>query len=163
MKVSTELQGVEESMQKLNNFIKNEERAVKDALEYVLREMVNHAKSQAGGNYKDRTGNLRNSISVNMDDMQEYDKDTNPSLLQSKINKLEKPVLKIKGNDYEGAISAGMEYAIWVEIKSGYRVLQGTIDTFEPLIDKYLGDYLSVDKIDIDAVAKQKYLEKYGD
>ena len=145
--IDAELQRVEETLKMTQRFLKAEERAVKEAMEYILRQMINYAKSQAGGNYQDRTANLRNSLSINIKDMRTYDKDTSPQLLQSKIRELENPVIEIKGDDYQGAISAGMEYAIFVELKSGYTVLQGSVDRFEPLIEKYLGDYLRVDKV----------------
>ncbi|MFW6327552.1 MAG: HK97 gp10 family phage protein [Bacteroidota bacterium] len=160
MEMSGELEGVEETLKKTEQFIKAEERAVKEALENLLRLMVNYVKDN--GPWQDRTANLRNSISVNIKEMKEWDSETDPSVLRAKATSLEKPVVKVSGDDYEGAISAGMEYAIWVELKSGYWVLQGAIDKFEPLIDKYLSDYLHVDNIDLEEIAEIKYAEQFA-
>lgn len=157
MEMSVELQGVEESLENMARLVAAEEKAVKDALEFVLRKMCNYAKSKEGGNYKDHTSNLRNSISVNIETMKEYPADTDPSVLEGLVNQNETPVIKVESDEYYGVLSAGMEYAIWVELTSGFRVLQGAIDKFEPLIERYLADKISVEKLDLIHIADIQY------
>jgi hypothetical protein len=55
-----------------------------------------------------------------------------------------------------------MSYSIHVELTSGIWVLQGAIDKFEPLIEKYLAGYLSVEKLDLEHIASVQYAKKYG-
>lgn len=157
MEMPAELLGVEEAMKTLSRFVDVQEKALEDALEYILRAMCNYAKSEDGGNYQDHTSNLRNSISINIKTMKEYPADTDPTILKNLVSKNETAVIKIEGNDYMGAISVGMEYAIWVELASGYRVLQGTIDKFEPLIERYFADKLSVKKLNLKQIADIQY------
>lgn len=158
--IEAELLGVEESLKMTSEFVKAEERALVDAIEFILKSMVNYVKKN--GPWKDRTSNLRNSISANINQMQEWDADTNPEVLRAKATELEKPVVRTSGDDYEAVLSAGMEYSIWVELKSGYWVLQGAIDKFEPLIDKYMAGYLAVEKIDLEQTASIQYAKQYG-
>jgi hypothetical protein len=150
MKIECGLLGIEESIKALENFLNEEERAVKDALEYILREMCKYVKQN--GPWTDRTSNLRNSISVNMDTMREYKAGETPA------GDGETPILRVEGDGCIGCISAGMEYAIWVELKDGYWVLSGAIDHFEPLIEKYFADRMSVDKLDLEEAATIGYL-----
>ncbi|MCF8002439.1 MAG: hypothetical protein K9K76_11375 [Halanaerobiales bacterium] len=157
---TAELEGVEETLKATAEFVEKEERAIEDALEFILKSMVNYAKNN--GPWQDHTSNLRNSISGNIEEMKEWDADTDPSTLAAKAPELEKPVIEINGDDYKAVLSAGMEYAIWVELKSGYWVLQGTIDKFEPLIDKYFKGYLSVEKIDLENAASIAYMKQVG-
>ena len=157
MEMSVELRGVEESFENMARLVAAEEKAIEDALEFVLRKMCNYAKSKEGGNYKDHTSNLRNSISVNIETMKEYPADTDLSVLEGLVNQNETPVIKVEGDEYYGVLSAGMEYAIWVELTSGYRVLQGAIDKFEPLIERYLADKISVEKLDLIHIADIQY------
>ena len=157
MKVDSGFDGVEQSLNALSKFLGAVDRAAKDALEYVLREMCNYVKQN--GPWKDRSGNLRNSISINMDTMREWPKDTPPSTLASLVNQNETPVVRVEGDGYVGVLSAGMEYAIWVELKDGYWVLQGAIDHFEPLMAKYLADRMSIDKLDLEEAATIAYLK----
>jgi hypothetical protein len=94
--------------------------------------------------------------------MKEWPTDTDPSVLRAKATQLEKPVVKVQGDDYEAVLSAGMEYAIFIELKSNYWILQGAIDKFEPLIEKYLSGYLSVEKLDLEHIASVQYAKKYS-
>ena len=158
--IDGELQGVEETLAATRDFIDKEERALEDALQFVLKSMVNYVKNN--GPWIDRTANLRNSISANIEAMKEWPADTDPSVLKSKVQELEKPVVDIKGDDYYAVLSAGMEYAIYLETTSGYWVLTGAIDKFEPLIEKYLAGYLSVEKLDLEHIASVQYAKKYG-
>ena len=158
MEMSVELRGVEESLENMARLVAAEEKAVEDALEWVLEKMCNYAKSKEGGNYKDHTSNLRNSISINVETMKEYPADTAPSVLKNLVKQNETPVIKVEGDDYYGVLSAGMNYAIWVELAgSGKRVLQGAIDKFEPLIEQYMAGFLAVEKLDLIHVADIQY------
>lgn len=156
MEVEFGLDGVEEAMESLAKFVEAEERALKDALEYILRAMVNYVKQY--GPWTDRTSNLRNSISVNMDTMREWPADTPAETLKALVTQNETPVIQIEGNDFVGCLSAGMEYAIWVETKSGYWVLTGAIDHFEPLVEKYFADKMAVEKLDLKQAASVAYI-----
>src|SRR5690554_7931970 len=113
--INSGLIGVEESLAGLAEFAEEEERALREALEYILRLMVNYAKQY--GPYTDHTANLRNSISVNMDTMREWPADTPQETLQELVAANEKPVIQIEGNDFVGCLSAGMVYAVFVETK----------------------------------------------
>jgi len=158
--MSAELQGVEESYQLMEQFVRAEERALKECLEWILRAMVNYIKKN--GPWSDQTANLRNSISANFKAMQEWPADTNSEVLKAKARELETPVIDINGDNYVAVLSAGMEYSIWVETTSGYWVLQGAIDKFEPLIEQYMAGFLAVDKLDLQHVASVQYMKKYG-
>jgi len=160
MEIKAEFEGIEESMKALSDFVKAEEKGLEEALEFILKSMVNYVKNS--GPWIDRTANLRNSISANIEAMKEWPADTDPSVLKSKVQELEKPVVDIKGDDYYAVLSAGMEYAIWLETTSGYWVLTGAIDKFEPLIEKYLAGFLSVEKLDLEHIASVQYAKKYG-
>lgn len=160
MEIDAELIGVEETFDNMARFLAVQEKAIEEVLEWILRAMVNYVKTH--GPWEDRTANLRNSISANYDAMKEWPADTDPDTLKSKVTQLEKPVLHIHGDDYEAVLSAGMEYAIWVETTSGYWVLQGAIDKFEPLIDKYFAGYLAVEKLDLEHVASIAYMQQFG-
>ena len=158
---SADLEGVEETLEKISKFVIAEKRALEEALEYILKNMVNYAKNNAP--FNDRTGNLRNSISANVEEMRDWNSDTDPAVLRSKAAELEEPVIRVSGDDYEAVFSAGMEYSIWVELKSGYWVIQGAIDKIEPLIAQYFAGYLAVEKIDLEFEASIAYAKRVGD
>ena len=50
------------------------------------------------------------------------------------------------GGKPAGVLYAGMNYAIYVELRDGYWVLQGAIDYFEPAIKDVFKDTLKVSK-----------------
>lgn len=155
MEINVELQGVTEVLKSFKQAIQAEERALIQALEYLLRAMVKHAKDNkppAAGAFEDHTGNLRNSISVNFGLMQEWPANTAPSVLRGLARQNEIPMLDISGDNYYGYLSAGMEYAIYVELLEGFWVIQGTVDVFAPLIEQYLADHLAVEKLDLAAL-----------
>lgn len=163
MDVDVGIEGVEESLATLAKFAEAEERALKEALEYILRQMCKYVKQN--GPWKDHTTNLRNSISINMDTMREWPADTPAETLKALVVQNETPVIQIEGNDFVGCLSACMEYAIWVETKEGYWVLTGAIDYFEPLIEKYFAGKLAVEKLDLEqavSVAYLRYQERKG-
>jgi len=156
MDIEVGFDGIEEALEALARFVEAEERAIVDAMEYILRAMINYVKQN--GPWTDRTSNLRNSISINLDTMQEWPADTPPEVIKSLVSQNETPVIRIEGNDFVGCLSAGMEYAIWVETKEGYWVLTGAIDRIEPLIKKYFADKMAVEKLDLEQAASVAYI-----
>jgi len=158
--IDGELQGVEETLAATRDFVDKEEKAIPEAMEWLLKSMVNYVK--VNGPWIDRTANLRNSISANVEAMKEWPADTDPSTLESKAQELEKPVIDIKGDDYYAVLSAGMEYAIHVELTSGMWVLTGAINKFEPLIKQYMSDFLSVENLDLEHIASVQYAKQYS-
>lgn len=148
---------MDDALERLERFINAEERALREAFEWILREMCSYAKTN--GAWTDRTGNLRNSISVNMELMKEWKASaTKIEALEAIKKQNETPVIVVEGDDYVGCLSCGMEYGIWMETKQGISVLTGTIDKFEPLIEKYFKDKMSVEKLDLDEAASVAYL-----
>lgn len=156
MEIDAYMEGVEESLEVFSQFVEREERALKEVLEFILRSMVNYVKDF--GPWTDHTANLRNSISVNINTMQLYPAGTDPGILNSVAKANEEPVIDIEGDDYRAVLSAGMEYAIWVELKEGYWVLTGAIDKFEPLIERYFAEYLHVENLDLEQIAGEQHL-----
>ena len=110
------LDGAMEALAGLDRLVRHSERGAKIAIEQVLSKMRDYAKDNAP--FTDRTGNLRNSIQYEMDPEG-------------------KPA---------GVLYAGMNYAIYVELREGYWVLQGAIDYFEPAIKDVFKDTLKVSK-----------------
>ena len=133
MEIRAELQGLEETFRQMDELVRRQEQALKDCLEWILRAMVNYVKEN--GPWTARTGNLRNSISCNIEKIESLPADTDP---------------------------ANMDYAFGVETTSGYCVLQGAIDAFEPLIEKYMSDFLSVENLDLGHIASVQYARYYG-
>lgn len=155
MEIDVGLDGAEEAMESLAKFVEAEERAIVDAMEYILRAMCTYAKQN--GPYTDRTGNLRNSISINLDTMQEWPADTPAEVLKSLVPQNETPVIHFEGDDFVGCLSAGMVYAVFVETK-GYWVITGAIDWMEPMVEKYFVDKLAVEKLDLEQAASVAYI-----
>lgn len=151
MKIESGLLGVEESLKALSKLVAAEERALIDAMEYILREMCNYAKKN--GPWTDRTGNLRNGISVNMDTMKECTAGETPP------SGGETPVIRVEGDEYVGCLSSAMEYSIWIETKSGYWVLTGAIDWMSPKIEELFAGKLAVSKLDLGEIATISYLK----
>lgn len=151
METDAYMTGVEENMQSLSRAVEANDRAIKAAFEWILLQMVNYAKNY--GPWTDMTGNLRNSISVNIRAMRTVPAGQNPG----PPGEHEKPVIKVEGDDYVGVLSAGMEYAIWVERAQGYWVLTGAIDKFEPLMAKYFQGFMSVEKLDLEHAATMQF------
>lgn len=110
------LDGAMEALAGLDRLVQHSERGARTAVQIVLSKMQEYAKNNAP--FKDRTGNLRNSIQYEMD----------------------------PGGKPAGVLYAGMNYAIYVELREGYWVLQGAIDYFEPAIKDVFKDNLQVSK-----------------
>lgn len=142
-----DLKNVEETLKNTEMFLESEERALEDALKYLLKQMYLHAK--LAGNYKDMSGALRASLSVNVETMEIYE--TKEEAI-AKMSMNAEPKIEVEGDGYWGAISAGMWYAAIVETKQGFNVLQGTIDKFEPLANKYLAHKMGAEKVEKQAM-----------
>lgn len=110
------LDGAMEALAGLDRLVRHSERGARAAIEQILSKMRDYAKDNAP--FTDRTGNLRNSIQYEMD----------------------------ADGSAGGTLYAGMEYAIYVELRDGYWVLQGAIDYFEPAIEKTFKGHLKVSK-----------------
>ena len=108
------LDGAMEALAGLDRLVQHSERGARTAIQIVLSKMQEYAKNNAP--FQDRTGNLRNSIQYEMD----------------------------PGGKPAGVLYAGMNYAIYVELREGYWVLQGAIDYFEPAIKNVFKDNLQV-------------------
>jgi hypothetical protein len=148
MKINAELQGVNEVLKNTDAFVAVEKMALKEALELILKTMLDYAIQY--GNYKDRTRALRGSLSINIKTMKVH---KSYSEWESLIAKNREPTLRISAENYEGVISAGMWYAIMVELKSGYWVLQGAIDRFEPILNYYFQNKMRVDNLKLNQQA----------
>ena len=109
------LDGAMEALAGLDRLVQHSERGAKIAIEQVLSKMRDYAKDNAP--FTDRTGNLRNSIQYEMDPEG-------------------KPA---------GVLYAGMNYAIYVELRDGYWVLQGAMITLNQQSDVFK-DTLKVSK-----------------
>ena len=157
MDIDISFEGVEEALDALARFVEAEERALKDALEYILWEMCSYAR--INGAWQDRTGNLRNSISVNLDTMQEWSADTPKEVLDALKEANSNPVIRIEGDDFVGCLSCGMEYGIWLETRYGIAVLTSAIDRFEPLIEQYFSGKMAVEKLDLEQAATIQYIK----
>ena len=113
--VKVHLEGVNETLEFLARMVDQQPQQMRKAVENILRLMRDYAKDFAP--FKDRTGNLRNSIQYEMDE----------------------------GGTPAGTLYAGMNYAIYVELRDGYWVLQGAIDYFEPLVNELFKGAIQVD------------------
>lgn len=157
MQVESGLLGVEESLKALAGLVTAEENAIEDAMKYILTAMCNYVVEN--GPWKDHTSNLRNGISVNIETMKECAAGETPPA-DGKT-----PIIRIEGENYVGCLSSAMEYSIWVELKSGFWVLQGAIDWMEPMMEKYFQDKMAIDKLDLIKIADisySKFLSKKG-
>lgn len=121
-----ELEGLDEALRYTDAFVRLNEVKLRDAVEYILRELRDYARINAP--FKDRTGNLRNSIAFEMDP------DGAPA----------------------GTLLAGTDYAIWVERLDGYWVLQGALDFYAQKIDKLFAGRIRIEQPDLDAEAKKQ-------
>jgi hypothetical protein len=125
--VSATLEGAEQALRSLDKLVELNRVKLRDAVEYILSEMRDYAKAYAP--FRDITGNLRNSIQYEMD----------------------------PGGKPAGTLYAGMEYAIWVELREGYWVLQGAIDAFEPVIRKVFKDKIKIQRQEL----SEKYISSF--
>jgi len=125
LRVTGELEGVDEALRYTAAFARLNELKMRDAVEYILRELRDYAKLHAP--FTDRTGNLRNSIAYEME-----------------------PAPRAAG-----VLLAGMEYAIFVERLQGYWVLQGAIDFYAPKIDELFAGRIRIERPDVEKEAEK--------
>lgn len=142
MEIEAEIIGVNEVLQNTDVLLMAEEQALEESLKTILLVMLDYAIQT--GNYKDRTGATRGSLSINVKTMKLH---TDYTEWEQLISQNKEPVLEIRGDNFKGVISCGMWYAVNVELKSGCTVLQGTIDRFEPILDHYFANKMRVDKL----------------
>lgn len=117
------LEGLDDALRYTAAMVRLNEIKMRDAVEYILRELRDYARINAP--FTDRTGNLRNSIA--------YEMDPPPAA--------------------SGTLLAGMAYAIFVERREGYWVLQGAIDFYAPKIDELFAGLIRIEQPDLDAEA----------
>jgi len=150
--ISAEMLGAEEAIANTEAFLQSEEKMVEEAIKFLLEMMYEHA--QLTGDYNDITGALRASLSINIEAMDTYK--TKAEAL-SHLPENRKAKVKVDGDDYIGALYAGMWYAAIVESKKGYSVIQGTIDNFEPLAEQYLAYKMNARSVRQQAAISLKY------
>lgn len=116
----------DELIQKLRNYIAQDEKNIEMVLHRIGQEAVNWAREN--GNYMDRTGNLRNSIGyVIFKDGVDIAFEGNQPAKQNKNVIINLTKDKIPDRGYALIVYAGMEYGIYVEAK-GYIVLSGALE-----------------------------------
>jgi len=116
----------DELIQKLRNYIAQDDRNIEMVLHRIGQEAVNWAREN--GNYTDRTGNLRNSIGyVIFKDGVDIAFEGNQPAKQNKDVIINLTKDKIPNKGYALVVYAGMEYGIYVEAK-GYIVLSGALE-----------------------------------
>jgi len=125
VRISGSLEGLNEALRKTAALARVGPMKWRDAVEFVLRELRDYARQHAP--FKDRTGNLRNSIDFEMD----------------------------PGGAPAGTLFAGMRYAIFVERRAGYWVLQGAIDFYRPKIDQIFKGLIRIETPDLEAEARK--------
>jgi len=136
--VESGFENVEEIVENTESILKAQDMILKNALKFLLKKMLEHAKQNA--NYNDLSGALKASLSINLETMGVYETQEEAF---ANMQENQKPVIEVEGDEYWGAISAGMWYAAIVETKQGFTVLQGTIDEFERIAEKYLAAKMS--------------------
>lgn len=125
IRMTGELEGVDRALRQMAALVRLNEVRMRDAVEYILRELRDYARKHAP--FTDQTGNLRNSIA--------YEMDPPPAA--------------------SGSLLAGMEYAIFVERREGYWVLQGAIDFYAPIIDRLFAGRIRIEQPDLEAEAEK--------
>lgn len=116
MNVSMKITGIDKMQTTMTAIGEEHKHKLKLALDSVLIDIVNWIKQnhQDLGGWKDVTGNLNNSINN----------------VESSWN----------GDSLAGIVFAGMEYAIYVELKEGHWVLSGGFSEFRPKIMAMLAE-----------------------
>lgn len=140
MTISCQINGLEAMKANLRNLSGDYHYRLKLALDSVLIEIVNWIKDnhQMLGGWNDQTANLNNSIGWCGDDKGV------PTFAASKEARFF-PVRIDNGSQWEGdtlkgIVFAGMEYALYVEIKEGHWVLSGGLAEFWPKIAQMIAE-----------------------
>ncbi len=120
--------GAESMLAGIQNLKKEKKRDIELAFESVLREIANYAKLTA--NFKDHTGNLRNSIGVGPSERNiRVVKAATKFVKRSTPTQFERP-FSWNGDKIRGVVFAGMEYAIYVEFRPGLTVITGAFAAY---------------------------------
>ena len=130
----------------LDNKIEAADDKTLEILQYLGEEFVNRAREpKTGGNYQDRTGNLRSSVGYiilkdgelvdNNFELSEKGTERKPGLEQGKRFANQISARFPRGWVLIGV--AGMEYAFYVESMKNYRVIEGTIPKRKDFIDLF--------------------------
>lgn len=114
----------------LANFAKDNEAKFVEALQFIGETFVNEARNKQ--TYQDRTGNLRTSIG--------YGIVKNNRILKKKVqgreDVLNEAVSELQQSGIYLIVFAGMEYALYVEVK-GYDVLSGSRPSRSEIIQEF--------------------------
>jgi hypothetical protein len=135
-----EISGVMEMELKIKVVGEEMREALRRALDAVLITMANFIKENKS-NWKDQTGNLRNSINITgaEESIPEYRASEKPKAL---------PPLRNAGAQWtaEGALVgilyAGMEYALYVELKEGHWVISGAFAEYEDKVLDMIAEFM---------------------
>ena len=150
--VESGFENTEQIVENTEAILKAQSLVLEDALKFLLSQMLEHA--QTHGTYQDLSGALKASLSINLESMGVYE--TREEAFAN-MQENQKPVIEVDGDEYWGAISAGMWYAAIVETKQGFTVLQGTIDEFERVAEKYLAAKMSAQDLKQQAARSFKW------
>jgi hypothetical protein len=115
MSVKVKVSGITETIKDLNLYSDKIKDRLRLAFDSVLIEIVNWIKNnhQDLGGWKDRTGNLNNSITASVSGWD--------------------------GEILKGQVSAGEDYAIYVELREGHWVISGGMREYEGKIMGLIG------------------------
>ena len=125
LRITGTLVGLDEALRKTAALARVGQIKWRDAVEYVLQELRSYARRYAP--FKDRTGNLRNSIDYEM----------------------------APGGEPAGTLFAGELYGIFVERREGYWVLQGAIDFYEPKLREIFRGRIQISEPDLEREARK--------
>lgn len=141
--INAEFIGAEEAVRRTDEFVRAQEMSIEGALKYILQQMREHAIR--AGTYADRTGATRASISINVETMKRL---ASPNEAFSLAAQNAIPKIKIEDDTYLAVISVGMFYAVFLETKTGFTVLQGTVNAFEYIIPRLLSQRLNAQNVE---------------
>ena len=146
--MSIKFEGVEQFEIGLKKAVDSWEIKAINALNSVLAEMANYAKTN--GPWGDKTSNLRNSIGYvpaffwKAEDCQSTTRTISGIDKKGRPYQAEETRLSANGKDsgdvITGILYAGMEYAIYVELTPGYWVISGAFSEYKNKIAKMISD-----------------------
>jgi len=151
LEVDAQLVNAEAVISGMEWLTKAQANQVKEFMEWLMTEMYEHARS--AGNYQDVTGALRDSLSINADNVKVY---STAAEARSQLQRNQKPVIRIERDEYTGVLWAGMWYAFLVELKAGFTVITGTVDHFNNLIEGFMMDKLDANKLAYEGIKSYK-------
>lgn len=134
-------------LQRINDFAERRIKGIVTMLSYVGDEFVRIARTE--GDYRDRTGNLRNSIGFSIViegdvvQRQQGGRGISPSAEAKQF--MDEIVSRIKKEHPHGAVLvcvAGMDYAYWVE-KKDYEVISNSAGRADSILKAVLAGDIS--------------------